>query len=106
MDKMLFTSSVNDLSLMYLSSISQLNVGCFMAGLPILGPAILCGLSAVVAIMAWIATLVASATALATFSFIMICLLALIFYLYVCITEAFLLHTPCNKLCLYDDNAE
>ena len=43
-------------------SASQLNIGCFMAGLPILGPAALCGLSAVATAIACIATLVASAT--------------------------------------------
>ena len=44
---------------------SQLKVGCFMAGLPIFGPAALCGLSVAATSIACIATLVASATALA-----------------------------------------
>ena len=94
---MLFISSLNILSLLYLSSVSQLNVGCFMAGLPIFGPDAPCGLSAVVAAMAWIAALFASATALVMVSFIMFCSLVITFYLCVCLTKTFLFLTPCNK---------
>ena len=67
-DKILFSSSWKVLSLLYLSSVSQLNVGCFMSGPPILGPAIVCGLSTAAAAMAWIAILVALATVLAMVS--------------------------------------
>ena len=76
MDKMLFTSSLNVFNLLYLSSASQLNVGCFKAGLPILGPPVLCGHLATASAMAWMATLIASATALATAS-LMICSVAI-----------------------------
>ena len=46
---MIFTSNLKVLSLLYLSSASQMKVGCFMAGLSILHPAVLCGISAVAA---------------------------------------------------------
>ena len=52
-----------------------------MAGLPIMGPATLCGLSDAATAMACIATVVAPATALVIA----------------------LLLTPCNESCLYDD---
>ena len=64
MDKTLFTSNLNVFSLLYLSSVFQLNVICFMAGLPILCPDILCILSTQTSVMVWITILVASATAL------------------------------------------
>ena len=46
-----------------------------MAGLPIFGPAIVCGLLTAAAAMAWIATPVSLATALAMMSLTMIYLL-------------------------------
>ena len=98
-DKMLFTSNQNVLSSLYLLSTSQLNIGCFMAGLSILGPAMLCGLSAVAAVIACIATLVTSTTVLAIASLTITCSLAilLLFFLYFCLTKTLLL-TPCNAL--------
>ena len=60
--KILFTSSLKFLSSLHLSSPSQLNVGCFITGPPILGPTF-CILSALATAMARIAALVASATA-------------------------------------------
>ena len=47
-----------------------------MAGLPILGPAMLCGHSAAASAMAWMATLTASATAFLIVS-LMICSVAI-----------------------------
>ena len=85
----MITSSLNVLSLLYLSSIPQLNVGCFMAGPPILCHAALCGLFVAVAVMAWIATLIGSATALAMVSFIVPCLLAILFFICVCLSDTF-----------------
>ena len=64
------------LGLLHLSSISQMKLGCFMAGLPNLGPATLCDLSAMAAAIACIAALVTSATALAIASFTITCSLA------------------------------
>ena len=60
-----------------------------MAGLPILGPDALCGLSVAVAAMAWIATLTASATTLAMVSFTVTCSLAIPFSILVCLSETF-----------------
>ena len=70
MDKTLLTYNLNVFSLLYLSSAFQSNVGCFMVGPPIVVPDVLCILSAQAFTMVWIATLVASATALAIASFI------------------------------------
>ena len=43
----------------------QLNVGCFMAGPPIFGPAMPCGHSAADSDIPWMAALIASATTFA-----------------------------------------
>ena len=57
MDRILFTSNLKVLNLLYLSCISQMNVACFMAG-PILGPVIVCGLMTTAVAMGWSATLI------------------------------------------------
>ena len=97
---MLFTSSLNVFSSLYLSSASQLKVHCLMAGLPILGPALFCDLSVVATAIACIASLNASATALAIALLTIACSLAILFLIfYVCINETLLL-TPCNESCI------
>ena len=63
MDRMSPTLSLKVFNYLYLSSESLLNVGCFMTGSPILGPAMPCGYSAAASAKAWMANLVASATA-------------------------------------------
>ena len=73
----LFTSNLKFLCLLYLSSASQLKLGCFMAGLPILGHTMLCGLSDVAAAIACIAAFVDSTTALAIALFAIACSLAI-----------------------------
>ena len=80
-DKTLLTSNLNVFSSLYLSSAFQSKVSCFMAGLSILGPDMSCVLSAQAPATVWIATLVASATALVITSFI-ICSDALTYFLY------------------------
>ena len=60
--KILFTSSLKFWSLLYLSSASQLEVDCFITGLPSLGPTF-CILSSPATVMACIAALVAPGTA-------------------------------------------
>ena len=50
--KILLTSNLKFLNSLYLSSASELKLGCFIAGQPILGPAVLCGLSAVATVIA------------------------------------------------------
>ena len=66
---------------LYLSSASQLKLGCFIAGPPILGPTTICGLSAVDAAIACIAAFVTSATAFAIVSLAITCSLAFFFYI-------------------------
>ena len=66
------------LSLLYLSSASQLKDGYFMAGPPILGPAMLYGLSAMSTAIVCIDALVTPATALAINSFAIACSLAIL----------------------------
>ena len=95
-----------------LSSVSQSNVGCFMVGPPILGCAIACIHSACASAMAWMATLVTSATALVIASLIIcsvaiICLnlLVLFYFLYLSAITTFSLLTPCCSIMpYYDDN--
>ena len=82
-DKMLFTSSLNAFSSLCLSSASQLKVGCFMAGLPILGPAVLCGFSVEATTIACIGALVASAITLAIASLSIACSLAFLLFYFV-----------------------
>ena len=65
-----------------------------MASASILGPAMLCGLSAVAAVIVCIAALVVSATALAIASFTITCSLLLYsvvfcIFAYVCLSENF-----------------
>ena len=59
--KILFTSSLKFLSSLHLSSASRLNVGCFIMGVPSLGPT-LCVPSDLETAMACIAALVTSVT--------------------------------------------
>ena len=80
-DKMLFTSQSKCFSSLYLSSASQLKVGCFMAGPSILGPAVHCHLFVGATAIVCIATLVASSTALAITSLTVACSLASLFVL-------------------------
>ena len=78
---MLFTSSLNVFDSLYLSSVSQLNVGCFMVGLPILGPTMLCIHSTHASAMVWIVTLAATALVIASLiicSVAIICLILLV----------------------------
>ena len=93
----LLTSNLKVLSLLYLSSASQLKLGCFLAGLPILGPTMLFDLYAVATAIACIAALVTSATALAIASFPIDCSLAIVnfdlFIVYVCLNETFTTYT-------------
>ena len=90
--KILFTSSLRFLNLLYLSSDSQLNVWCFFTCLPNLGFTF-CVLSTLVTGMTCIAALVASATAcdIASLafacSFPIICICTL--FAYVCLYETF-----------------
>ena len=78
-------------------SASQLKVGCFMEGLPILHPAALCVLSVVATAIACTATLITSATALAIASQTNTCSLAILLIIFhVCLNETLLL-TPCNE---------
>ena len=81
MDKTLLTSNLNVFNSLYLSSTFQLNVSCFMVGLPILGPYMSCILSTQVSTIVWIAILVASATALVITSLIT-CSDAMTYFLY------------------------
>ena len=74
--KILFTSSLKFLCLLYLSSASQLKVGCFILGLPSLGPTF-CVLSVLVTAIACIAVHVASAIPCANASLAFVCSLAI-----------------------------
>ena len=58
---------------------SQLNEGCFMAEPPILGPAMPCAHSSSAYAMAWMAAVIASATAFAIAS-LMICSVAILIW--------------------------
>ena len=60
MDKTLLTSNLNVFNLLYLSSVFQYKISCFMAGLPILGPDVSFILSAQASTIVLIAILVAS----------------------------------------------
>ena len=91
----LFTSNLKFLSLLYLSSAFQLKLGCFIAGLPILGPTVLYGLSVVAEAIACIVTQVTSATAFANASLVIACSFAIFlfaffqYFAYVCLYETF-----------------
>ena len=77
--KILFTCSLKFfLSSLHLSSASRLNVGCFIMGLPSLGPAF-CVLSAPATVMACIAALVSSVTACAIASLVFVCSISIIY---------------------------
>ena len=104
--KILFFSSLKFLSSLYLSSVSQLNVGCFLMGPPSLGPAF-CVLSALTIAMTYIVALVASATACTIASLVLVCSLAIVckctLSAYVSLYETLFL-TPCYVSCLNEDN--
>ena len=106
---MLFTSNLMFLSSLYSSSASQSKFGCFIAGLPIMGPAF-CGPSVVVAATACIATLVASVTAFAIASLAFACYLAIflsVFFVLILPMSAyvrFLLQTACSVSHLIEDD--
>ena len=90
--KIMFTSTLKFLSSLYLlSSASQLNVGCFMIGLPSLVP-MFCVLSALATAMACI-DLVVSATTCTIGSFASVCSFTIIciytLSAYVCLYETF-----------------
>ena len=91
---MLFTSNLKFLSLLYLSSTSQLQLGCFNASLLALDPTF-CSLSVVTAAIACIGNLVASATASVIVSLVFACSLAIFVcilcskFAYVCLCEIF-----------------
>ena len=75
------------LSSLYLSSASQVNVGCYIMTPPSLGPAF-CVLSAPATAMACIAALVASATAYVITSLVFVCSLAIV---HMCTLSAYVL---------------
>ena len=87
---MLLTSSLKVLSSLYLSSASQMKLGWFMAGLSILGPAMLYGLSAVAAAITCIADVVASVTGMTIASFAIACSLAIL----ICYLNFLFLYLP------------
>ena len=101
----LLTSNLNVLSSLYFSSVSQLNAGCFMACLPIFGPAMLCGLSAAAAAISCIAALVVSATALTIISLAIVYWLAIVIVCFCMPKWDFLLLTPCSISCLNEDKS-
>ena len=103
--KILFTSSLKFLTSLYLSSVSQLKVHCFIKGPHSHGPTF-CVLYAPATAMACIAALVASATvcAIASLAFehlpLCVCVLFLLMFAYV----RLLLLTPCSLSHLIEDN--
>ena len=90
--KVLFAFNLKFLSSLYLFCASQLNVDCFIMGLPSMGPAF-CVLSAAATARVCIAAFVASATACTIASLAFVCLLAIIcictLSAYVCLHETF-----------------
>ena len=76
-----FISNLKFLSSLYLLSASVLKLCCFIADQPILGPTTFCGLFAVAAAIACIATLVTCATAFAIATLVIACLFAIFFYI-------------------------